>query len=85
MPYLMHLLICFFRKTNDGRHTSIALSKQDKLFKDDITTSAVSNLTTKVVEDLLTYFIITGNRECFSAMLYVCFDNLFPLWTLPHY
>ena len=66
----MHLLICFFRKTNNGRHTSIALSKQDKLFKDAITTSAVSNLT-KVAEDLLTYFIITGNRECFAAMLYV--------------
>src|SRR5260370_4500108 len=77
MPYLMHLLICFFRKTNDGRCTSIAMSKQDKLFKDAITTTAASN-STEVAEDLLTYFVIIGNRECFAAMLYVCFDLLRP-------
>jgi len=35
----------------------------------------VSNLT-EVAEDLLTYFVVIGNRECFAAILYACFDLL---------
>jgi clathrin heavy chain len=51
------------------------LSKQDRLFKDAIVTASVSN-TTNVAEDLLSYFVGIGNKECFAAMLYVCFDLL---------
>ncbi len=66
-----------FPQKNRRWDTSIVLSKQDKLFKDAITTAAASN-STEVAEDLLTYFVAIGNRECFAALLYVCFDLLRP-------
>jgi hypothetical protein len=56
---------------------SISLSKQDKLYKDAMETAAVSN-ETAVAEELLSYFVDIGNKDCFAAMLYVCFDLLRP-------
>ena len=38
-------------------------------------TASVSN-STEVAEELLSYFVDIGNKECFAAMLYVCFDLL---------
>jgi clathrin heavy chain len=54
---------------------SISLSKQDRLFKDATITGAVSG-STEVAEDLLSYFVDIGNKECFAATLYICFDLL---------
>jgi hypothetical protein len=36
-------------------------------------TASVSN-STEVAEELLSYFVDIGNKECFAAMLYICFD-----------
>ena len=60
---------------NNRWEESIALSKQDKLYKDTMVTAATS-ASTEVAEDLLTYFVDIGNKECFAAMLYICFDLL---------
>ncbi|KAG8915959.1 hypothetical protein FRC02_004302, partial [Tulasnella sp. 418] len=60
-------------KKNAKWDESLSLSKQDKLFKDAIVTASVS-ASTEVAEDLLSYFVDIGNKECFAAMLYVCFD-----------
>ncbi|KAJ3481158.1 hypothetical protein NLI96_g7849 [Meripilus lineatus] len=62
-------------KKNSKWEESIALSKQDKLYKDAMVTAAVSG-STEVAEDLLSYFVDIGNKECFSALLYICFDLL---------
>ncbi|KAK7061131.1 Clathrin heavy chain [Paramarasmius palmivorus] len=62
-------------KKNGRWEESIALSKQDKLYKDAMVTAAASG-STEVAEELLTYFVDIGNRECFAAMLYICFDLL---------
>lgn len=56
---------------------SIALAKQDKLFKDAIATAALSGKREVVVE-LLRYFVDIGSRECYVGMLYACYD-LIPL------
>jgi clathrin heavy chain len=53
------------------------MSKQDKLYKDAIITAAVSG-SNEVAEELLSYFVDIGNKECFTAMLYICFDLLRP-------
>lgn len=63
------------RQKNMKWEESITLSKQDKLFKDAIITAAASG-SSEVAEDLLTYFVDIGNKECFAAMLYACFDLL---------
>lgn len=51
------------------------MSKQDKLYKDAMITAAAS-ASTEVAEELLSYFVDIGNKECFAAMLYLCFDLL---------
>ena len=38
-------------------------------------TASVS-CSTEVAEELLSYFVDIGNKECFAALLYVCFDLL---------
>jgi len=38
--------------------------------------TAAASGSTAVAEDLLSYFVDIGNRECFAAMLYICFDLL---------
>ncbi|KAI0020189.1 clathrin heavy chain [Xylariomycetidae sp. FL0641] len=65
-----------YRKTKRWEK-SIALSKQDKLFKDAIETSAISGKT-DVVEELIRYFVDIGSRECYVGMLYACYDLLRP-------
>lgn len=32
----------------------------------------------EVAEELLSYFVDIGNKECFAAMLYMCFDLVSP-------
>ena len=64
-------------KKNSRWEESMSLSKQDQLYKDAIVTAAVSGLT-EIAEDLLSYFVDIGNKECFAAVLYVCFDLLRP-------
>lgn len=72
---------------------SIALSKQDKLYKDAIETAAISSKP-EVVEELLRYvssfhpdkrrqtnvsqFVDIGSKECYVGMLYACYE-LIPL------
>ncbi|KAF2842949.1 clathrin heavy chain [Patellaria atrata CBS 101060] len=56
---------------------SIALSKQDKLYKDAIETAAMSGKQ-EVVEELLRYFVDIGSRECYVGMLYACYDLIRP-------
>lgn len=69
-----------YRK-NKRWEKSIALSKQDKLFKDAIETAAMSGKT-DVVEDLLRYFVDIGSRECYVGMLYACYDLISPATVL---
>ena len=64
-------------KKNGKWEVSMSLSKQDKLFKDAMQTAAYS-VKSEVAEELLSYFVHIGNKECFTAMLYMCFDLLAP-------
>ncbi|KAI6122688.1 hypothetical protein EDD16DRAFT_1570643 [Pisolithus croceorrhizus] len=64
-------------KKNARWEESISLSKQDKLYKDAIVTAATST-SAEVAEDLLSYFVVIGNKECYAATLFVCFDLLRP-------
>ncbi|OBT74922.1 clathrin, heavy polypeptide [Pseudogymnoascus sp. 05NY08] len=65
-----------YRK-NKRWEKSIALSKQDKLYKDAIETAAISGKS-DVVEELIRYFVDIGSKECYVGMLYSCYD-LIPL------
>ncbi len=52
---------------------SLSILKEEKLWKDAIETAAISQ-DPKVVEALLTYFVETGNREGFVALLYAAYN-----------
>lgn len=45
------------------------------MYKDAIVTASVS-ASQEVAEELLSYFVHIGNKECFAATLYICFDLL---------
>lgn len=64
-------------KRNRRWRQSIALSKEDRLFKDAMETAAESK-DREVAEELLQYFIEVGKRECFAAMLFTCYDLMRP-------
>ncbi|ODQ68207.1 clathrin heavy chain, subunit of the major coat protein [Nadsonia fulvescens var. elongata DSM 6958] len=64
-------------KKNKKWPKSIGLSKEDKLWKDAIETAAVSQKP-EICEDLLTYFVDIGNKECYVATLYTCYDYIKP-------
>ncbi|KAK6069745.1 hypothetical protein SCUP234_10500 [Seiridium cupressi] len=65
-----------YRKTKRWEK-SIALSKQDKLYKDAIETAAIS-AKSEVVEELLRYFVDIGSKECYVGMMYACYDLIRP-------
>ncbi|CED83796.1 clathrin heavy chain [Phaffia rhodozyma] len=70
------LAVLLYNK-NKKWEESISLSKRDKLFKDAILTAAESG-EGEVAEEVLTYFVDIGNKECFAATLYLCYNLLRP-------
>lgn len=64
-------------KKNRRWKQAMSLLKKDKLYKDVMETAAESR-DMEVAEEILQYFIETGNKECFSACLYTCYDLLRP-------
>lgn len=38
--------------------------------------TAATSSSTEVAEELMSYFVDIGNKECFAALLYICFDLL---------
>ncbi|CAN6674591.1 clathrin heavy chain [Trichomonascus vanleenenianus] len=60
-------------KKNKKWNKSISLSKEDKLWKDAIATAAASEKA-EIAEELLRYFVDIGNKECYVATLYTCYD-----------
>lgn len=72
LVFFRQIAASIYRK-NKRWDKSIALSKQDKLFKDAIETAAMSGKG-DVVEELLRYFVDIGSRECYVGMLYACYD-----------
>lgn len=38
--------------------------------------TASTSASTEIAEELLSYFVDIGNKECFAALLFVCFDLL---------
>ncbi|KAI9670383.1 MAG: hypothetical protein M1817_004426 [Caeruleum heppii] len=72
LVFFRQIAASIYRK-NKRWDKSIALSKQDKLFKDAIETAAMSGKG-EVVEELLRYFVDIGSRECYVGMLYACYD-----------
>ncbi|KOS19635.1 putative clathrin heavy chain [Escovopsis weberi] len=74
--FFRQIAASIYRK-NKRWEKSIALSKQDKLYKDAIETAAISSKN-DVVDDLLRYFVDIGHRECYTGMLYACNELIRP-------
>jgi len=70
-------IAAYLYKKNARWAQSVELSKQDKLYKDAIQTSAESKKQ-DVAEGLLEFFVQQDLRECFAACLYTCYDVIRP-------
>ncbi|CAB1109928.1 unnamed protein product [Ectocarpus sp. CCAP 1310/34] len=64
-------------KKNRRFQQSVALSKGDKMYKDAIDTAAESG-DSSLAEDLLSFFVNIGDKECFCAALYTCYSLVRP-------
>ena len=64
-------IAAYLYKNNKRYELSIALSKEDKMYKDAIDTAAASG-DEKLAESLLDFFVNIGNKPCFTATLYTC-------------
>jgi clathrin heavy chain len=76
-------IAAYIYKRNKRYSQSVELSKKDKMMKDAIDTAADSK-ETKVADSLLAYFVEIGDKSCFSATLYSCFDLLTPDAVMEH-
>jgi len=65
-----------YRK-NKKYDKSIEISKNLEFFKDAIETALESQLD-KLCEDLLRFFAKVGDKECFAACLYTCYELIKP-------
>jgi clathrin heavy chain len=70
-------IAAYIYKKNKRYPQSVELSKSDGMFKDAIDTAAESTLT-EVCETLLTFFVDKGDKACFAATLFSCYDAIRP-------
>jgi len=64
-------------KKNKRYAQSIQISKSDRMFKDVIQTASDSK-DEEIVSDMLEFFVSAGDKECFCAGLYTCFELVSP-------
>jgi len=67
----------YLYRKNQKYSQSIALSKQDEMFRDAIET-AYESKSPELIEDLLKFFVTKKDREFFTACLYTCYELLRP-------
>ncbi|UYV79562.1 CLTC [Cordylochernes scorpioides] len=70
-------IAAYLYKGNNRWRQSVQLCKKDKLFKDAMEYAAESKCV-EVAEELLQWFLEEGNRACFAACLFQCYDLLRP-------
>jgi clathrin heavy chain len=73
----MRRLSALVYKRNLRWRKAVDLAKADGLFKDAIETVAASGAP-ELAEELLRWFVAEGEKECFAAALYTCYDLLRP-------
>nr|PNR52339.1 hypothetical protein PHYPA_008713 [Physcomitrium patens] len=69
----MRRIAAYIYKKAGRWQQSVALSKKDNLFSDAMETTSQSG-DSVFVEELLTFFVKEGKKECFAACLYTCYD-----------
>ena len=64
-------------KQNERYEKSIELSKKDKLWQDVMATCAAAKKP-ELTRELLHFFVANDLKQCFSAMLFTCYDVISP-------
>lgn len=70
-------IAAFVYKKNLRWRTAVELAKGDKLYRDAMETVATSKQA-DLAEELLAFFVEEGNKECFAACLFTCYDLIRP-------
>jgi clathrin heavy chain len=70
-------IAAYLYKKNKRWEQSIELSKRDHLWKDAIDCAAES-ANSKLIEQLLRFFVAEGRKDCFAACTYTCYNYIRP-------
>jgi len=70
-------IAAYIYKKNKRYPQSVQLSKEDRMYKDAITTAAES-LDAEIAEELLRFFVSVHDKACFAATLFTCYDLIKP-------
>jgi len=70
-------IAAYLYKGNNRWKQSVELCKKDKLYRDAMEYAAESK-NPDIAEELLTWFLENGNKDCFAAGLFHCYDLLHP-------
>jgi len=73
----MRRIAALLYKKNKRFKQSIDLSKKDSMYRDAMETARDSG-NCDLAEELLRYFVDAGDKECFAACLYTCYDLVRP-------
>jgi clathrin heavy chain len=73
----MRRIAAFLYRRNQRYAQSLALSKQDEIYKDAMETARDSQ-TPELAEELLTFFVTIRDKEAFCACSFVCYELLKP-------
>jgi clathrin heavy chain len=66
-------IAAYLFKVGKKYERAMAISKKDNLWADSMETISDSG-NADLAEQLLTYFVEKGNKECFAACLYTCYE-----------
>ena len=70
-------IAAYIYKKNARFSQSVQLSKEDRMYKDAIETTAESG-DSDLAEDLLRFFVSVHDKACFAACLFTCYDLVKP-------
>jgi clathrin heavy chain len=70
-------IAAYIYKKNSRFSQSVQLSKEDRMYKDAIETTAES-ADSDLAEDLLRFFVSVHDKACFAACLFSCYDLVKP-------
>jgi clathrin heavy chain len=70
-------IAAYIYKKNKRYQRSVELSKEDRMYKDAIDTTAES-ADVELTEELLRFFVSAKDRACFTATLFTCYDHIKP-------
>ncbi|KAI9629121.1 hypothetical protein H4Q26_018313 [Puccinia striiformis f. sp. tritici PST-130] len=79
-PYLIAVQHLDLPAINEAYHDLLIEEEDYATLRDSLSNheNSINSNSNEIVEELLEYFVKIGNKECFAACLYICYDLIRP-------